>query len=67
MNSLYTVSFIVTCLGSLFWGCIAVGHFAGKNFNIVYILSKGNTNLEYGIYLCIGICSLVYIWMSARE
>lgn len=66
MNILYTVSFIITCLGSFFWGCIAIGHFAGKNFNIILIASRGNSDVEYGAYLFIGICSVLYIWMSSQ-
>lgn len=63
-NSLYSVSFILTCLGALQWGIVGIGGFLDKNLNIITMLTKGNTAIEYGIYILIGFAGLVYIWFS---
>ncbi len=65
MNTIYSVSFIVTSLGALLWGIVGVGGFIGKNLNVISFLSKGNSLIEYSIYIFIGVCSVVYIWVSS--
>lgn len=63
-NTLYSVSFILTCLGAVQWGIIGIGGFLGKNFNLVAVLTKGNTMIEYSIYTLLGLAGVVYIWFS---
>jgi uncharacterized membrane protein YuzA (DUF378 family) len=63
-NTLYSVSFILTCLGALQWGMVGIGGFLGKNFNIIAVLTKGNSMIEYGIYTLVGLAGLLYIWFS---
>jgi uncharacterized membrane protein YuzA (DUF378 family) len=63
-NALYSISFILTCTGSILWGVIAVGGFVGKNFNVLAILSKGNSTFEYILYGIFGISGLIYVWFS---
>jgi uncharacterized membrane protein YuzA (DUF378 family) len=65
MNALYSLSFIVTFLGALLWGLIGIGGFVGKNLNVVSFVSKGNSTIEYGVYIFIGICSVIYVWLSS--
>jgi uncharacterized membrane protein YuzA (DUF378 family) len=67
MNTLYSVTFILTCLGAIQWGLIGIGGFMGKNINIVSMLSRGNGIIEYIIYLIIGISAVVHIWLSSRN
>jgi uncharacterized membrane protein YuzA (DUF378 family) len=67
MNTLYSLTFIVTCLGAIQWGLIGIGGFMGKNINAVAFLSRGNSTLEYVIYLIIGICAIVHIWLSSHN
>ncbi len=67
MNALYSISFIITSLGALLWGAVGVGGFIGKNLNVVSFISKGNSTIEYGIYIFIGVCSVLYIWISSRK
>ena len=65
MNALYSLSFVVTSLGALLWGAVGVGGFIGKNLNVVSFISKGNSMIEYSVYIFIGICSVIYIWVSS--
>ena len=65
MNALYSLSFIVTFLGALLLGFIGIGGFVGKNLNVVSFISKGNSAIEYGIYIFIGTCSVIYVWLSS--
>jgi uncharacterized membrane protein YuzA (DUF378 family) len=63
-NALYSISFILTCTGSILWGVVALGGFLGKNFNVLAILSKGNSTLEYSIYGIFGLAGIAYVWFS---
>ncbi len=67
MNTLYSATFILTCLGAIQWGLIGIGGFMGKNVNIVSTLSRGNSIIEYALYLIIGISAVVHIWLSSRN
>jgi len=67
MNILYSLTFILTCLGAIQWGLIGIGGFMGKNINVVALLSRGNGIIEYAIYLVIGISAVVHIWLSSRN
>jgi uncharacterized membrane protein YuzA (DUF378 family) len=67
MNTLFSFTFIVTCLGGVQWGLIGLGGLLGKNLNVISIASRGNSLVEYMIYLVMGICAVVYIWLSAHE
>lgn len=67
MNLLYSVSFVITVLGGIFWGLIGAGGFIGKNLNLIAFLSRGNSLIEYCTYLFIGICALFYVWISSKK
>lgn len=67
MDTLYSISFVITVLGSIQWGLIGLGGFIGKNINIVSFLSRGNSVFEYVVYLVVGISALFYLWISSRK
>jgi uncharacterized membrane protein YuzA (DUF378 family) len=67
MDTLYSVSFLISILGALQWGIIGIGGFLGKNLNLISFLSRGNSTIEYSIYIVIGIFALVYIKLSAEQ
>ncbi len=66
MDTLYSISFFITSLAGILWGLVGVGGFLGQNLNIVSLMSRGNSLLEYSIYVIFGISSIFYIWMSSR-
>lgn len=67
MNTLYSLTFILTCLGAIQWGLIGIGGFIGKNINVVSFISRGHNTLEYVIYIIIGISAVVHIWLSSHN
>lgn len=67
MNTLFSATFIITCLGALNWGLIGIGGFTGKNMNVVSFISRGNSTIEYVVYLIIGLSAVTYIWLSAHK
>ncbi len=66
MNTLYSASFIITCLGALQWGLVGLGGFIGKNLNVIAFVSRGKTTIEYTLYLVVGLAAIAYIWLSAH-
>ncbi len=67
MDTLYSVSFVITVLGAIQWGLIGLGGFIGKNINVISFLSRGNTIFEYSIYLGVGIFGVCYLWISTKK
>ncbi len=67
MDTLYSISFVITVLGAIQWGLIGLGGFIGKNINVISFLSRGNSTFEYVAYSIIGISGLFYLWFSSRK
>lgn len=67
MKTLYSTTFVITCLGAIAWGLIGIGGFMGKNINVVSFISRGYSVLEYSIYLIIGISAVVHIWLASKN
>jgi uncharacterized membrane protein YuzA (DUF378 family) len=63
-NAIYSTTFIVVCLGAIQWGMVGIGGFVGKNFNVITVLTRGNSAIEYGVYTFVGLAGLLYIWFS---
>lgn len=67
LQKIYSISFTVVALAGVQWGLIGIGGFLNKNFNIINKLSFGNIPLEYGFYITIGVCSILFIWLSSKN
>lgn len=67
LQKLYSISFITTVLAGIQWGLIGVGGLINKNFNIINKFSFGSIYLEYGIYITIGVLSVLFIWLSSKN
>ncbi len=67
MEMIYSWSFLITCLAGIQWGMIGIGGFLNKNLNMVSILAKGNTTIEYGTYCVIGIITIIFIAISSIQ
>jgi uncharacterized membrane protein YuzA (DUF378 family) len=66
LQKLYSITFAVVALAGIQWGLIGIGGLMNKNFNFIYKISFGSSTVEYGIYLVIGIISILFIWLSAK-
>jgi uncharacterized membrane protein YuzA (DUF378 family) len=67
LQKLYSFCFVVVALAGIHWGLIGIGGFMNKNLNIINKLSFGNIPLEYGFYITIGVCSILFIWLSSKN
>ncbi len=67
MNTLYSIVFTLTVLAGVLWGLVGLGGFLGRNLNIVSMITRTHTVLEYVIYVVFGIAAVVYVWISSRQ
>jgi uncharacterized membrane protein YuzA (DUF378 family) len=68
MKSLHAIAFILTVIGGLNWGLIALGAFiGGADWNVVSMLLGSWPQVEWLVYLLVGISALVLIFTHKRD
>ena len=63
MKLLETIAFILVIVGGINWGLIALGAFAGSNWNVVNMILGSWPQVEWLVYLLVGI-SAVWIFVT---
>ncbi|MFZ2500729.1 MAG: DUF378 domain-containing protein [Minisyncoccia bacterium] len=58
MKGLHSIAFLLTVVGGLNWGLIAIGSYIGGNFNVVNLLLGSWSSVETLVYLLIGLSTL---------
>ena len=61
------VGFILTMIGALNWGLIGLGNFAGFDGNIVHMLLGSIPQLEWLVYVLVGISAVFLIVMHRKD
>lgn len=58
----------IVFVGALNWGLVGLAHFvdAAANYNVVNILFDGVPEVEFGIYLLVGLASLWTLYLASR-
>ncbi len=59
-NPLYLVAGILVLVGALNWGLVGLGAFLGMNLNLVNLLLGAWPQVEWVVYLLVGVSALVY-------
>ncbi len=67
LNKIYILSFLLIVFGGIQWGLVGIGALLNKNFNLINHLSRGNIYAEYGLYILIGVFSIMYVWLSTKN
>jgi len=62
MKALYKIAFVLLVIGGLNWGLVAIGNYAGSNWNVVNLLLGSWPSVESLVYLIVGISALVLIF-----
>lgn len=58
---LHGITFILTIIGGLNWGLIALGNWMGSNWNVVNLLLGSWPVVENIVYLLVGLSALVLL------
>lgn len=58
MKGLHGTAFILTVVGGLNWGLVAVGTWMGSNWNVVNLLLGSWPTVENLVYLLVGLSAL---------
>jgi len=59
MKALHGVAFVLVIIGALNWGLVALGSYAGSNYNVVNLILGQWSWLENLVYLLVGLSALV--------
>jgi len=59
MKALHGIAFILAVIGGLNWGLVALGAWAGGNWNVVNLLVGTWPTVENIVYLLVGLSALM--------
>ena len=59
MKGLHGIAFLLVIIGALNWGLVAIGNWAGSNWNVVNLLVGAWPTLENLVYLLVGVSALL--------
>ncbi|MBI5405511.1 DUF378 domain-containing protein [Candidatus Kaiserbacteria bacterium] len=58
MKALHSTAFILTVVGALNWGLVAIGTYTGSNWDVVNLLLGSYPVVENLVYLLIGLSAV---------
>ena len=64
---LHKIAFILTIIGGLNWGLVALGTYMGSNWNVVNLLVGTWPQVETLVYLVVGLSALVLLFGHKKE
>ena len=67
MKSLHALSFILVIIGGLNWGLVALGGYMGNNWNVVNMILGNWPQVEWLVYLLVGLGALVLLFTHKRD
>lgn len=59
-NPLYLITGILALVGALNWGLVGLGNFLNTNLNLVNLLLGTWPQVEWVVYLLVGVSAIVY-------
>ncbi|OGG64276.1 hypothetical protein A3C94_00460 [Candidatus Kaiserbacteria bacterium RIFCSPHIGHO2_02_FULL_55_17] len=67
MKGLHGIAFILVVIGGLNWGLVALGSWAGSNWNVVNLLVGSWPTVENIVYLLVGLSALMIGFSHKRD
>lgn len=67
MKILHSVAFILVVIGGINWGLVALGNWAGSNWNIVNLIFGQLSGLEDLVYLLVGLSALFLVFSHKQD
>jgi uncharacterized membrane protein YuzA (DUF378 family) len=61
------VAFILTVVGGLNWGLVAIGTYMGSNLNVVNLLLGSWPAVESLVYLLVGLSALTLLFTHKKD
>ena len=61
------LSFILVIIGGLNWGLVALGGYMGNNWNVVNMILGNWPQVEWLVYLLVGLGALVLLFTHKRD
>ncbi len=62
MKALHSTAFVLTVVGGLNWGLVAIGTYMGSNWNVVNLLLGQWSGVENIVYLLVGLSALMLMF-----
>lgn len=66
-SPLYMVAVWLVIIGGLNWGLVGIGGFAGTNLNLVNLLLGSMPQVEWVVYILVGLAALVKTGMMFKK
>jgi uncharacterized membrane protein YuzA (DUF378 family) len=63
MTMLKKLAFVLTIIGGLNWGLVGLGGFMGTNLNLVNLLLGSWPQVEWLVYILVGLSAL---WLAVK-
>jgi uncharacterized membrane protein YuzA (DUF378 family) len=67
MKGMHSISFILVIVGSLNWGLVAIGNWAGGNWNVVNLILGSWPVVENIVYLLVGLAAISLVSTHKRD
>ncbi len=68
MKALHVIAFILLIIGGLDWGLVGLGAFlGGANWNVVNLLLGNWPQVEWAVYVLVGLSALVLLFSHKRD
>ena len=64
---LHTITFILVVIGGLNWGLMALGTWAGGNWNVVNLILGSWPTVENIVYLLVGLSALNLVFSHKKD
>lgn len=61
MKGMSTVAHVLVVVGALNWGLVALGGFAGSDWNVVHMILGSWPQVEWLVYLLVGLSGVLML------
>lgn len=68
MNVLDWTALTLVVIGALNWGLVGIAHFVDStaNWNVVNLVFDGIPEVEFGIYVLVGLAAIYSVYLATR-
>lgn len=67
MKALHVIAFILVIIGGLNWGLVALGGYAGSDWNVVHMILGSWPSVEWLVYLLVGLSAVVLLFTHKKD
>ena len=67
MKAIHMIAHVLLIIGGLNWGLVGLGSFAGADWNVVHLIFGSMPQLEWIIYILVGISAIICIFHKHKQ